>query len=98
MPELRLDLPPTAIGKDYSGAKLIGTAPSGRGLQLTLYGLFGLTASPVEGLEVNVLGLTLGVNPFDLSLKLPVLGRVGVARALAQTPLESPEQLGSESH
>jgi hypothetical protein len=83
VPELRLDLPPTAIGKDYSGAQLIGLAPSGSGLQVTLFGLLGLTASPVEGFEVNVLGLTLGVNPFDFSLKLPLLGRVGFARAFA---------------
>ncbi|OGA01949.1 MAG: hypothetical protein A3H35_04060 [Betaproteobacteria bacterium RIFCSPLOWO2_02_FULL_62_17] len=92
VPELRLDLPPTAIGKDYSGTKLIGPAPSGSGLQLTLFGLLGLTASPVEGLEVNLLGLTLGVNPFDFSLKLPVLGRVGVARAFGATPIESQDE------
>jgi hypothetical protein len=83
VPELEADLPPTAIGKDYSGKKLVGSAPSGRGFQFSLFGLAGLTASSVEGFEVNVLGLTFGVNPFDPSLKLPLLGRVGPARALA---------------
>ena len=83
VPELRLDLPPTAIGKDYAGARILGSAPSGSGVQFTLFGLLGLTASPVEGLEVNLLGLTLGVNPFDFSLKLPLLGRLGFARDLA---------------
>jgi hypothetical protein len=83
VPELEADLPPTAIGKDYSGKKLVGSAPSGRGFQFSLFGLAGLTASAVEGFEVNVLGLTFGINPFDPSLKLPLLGRVGPARALA---------------
>ena len=83
VPELEADLPPTAIGKDYSGKKLVGSAPSGRGFQLSLFGLAGLTASAVEGFEVNLLGLTFGINPFDPSLKLPLVGRVGPARAFA---------------
>jgi len=83
VPELEADLPPTAIGKDYSGKKLVGPAPSGRGFQLSLFGLAGLTASAVEGFEVNVLGLTFGINPFDPSLKLPLVGRVGLARTFA---------------
>jgi len=80
VPELEADLPPTAIGKDYSGAKLIGSAPSGKGFQLSLFGLLGLTGSLVEGLELNLLGLTFGLNPFDPALKLPLIGRVGPAR------------------
>ena len=48
IPELGVDLPPTAIGKDYMGARVVGSAPSGRGLQLSLFGLAGVTASPVE--------------------------------------------------
>jgi len=32
---------------------------------------------------VNLLGLSFGINPFDLSLKLPLVGRVGPARAFA---------------
>jgi len=80
VPELEADLPPTAIGKDYSGAKLVGSAPSGSGVQLSLFGLAGLTLSGVEGFELNLLGLTFGINPFDPSLKLPLVGRVGPAR------------------
>jgi hypothetical protein len=80
VPELEVDLPPTAIGKDYVGSRLIGSAPSGKGIQLSLFGLAGLTASSVEGLEINVLGLTFGINPFDPALKLPLLGRLGAAR------------------
>ena len=80
VPELEADLPPTAIGKDYSGAKLIGSAPSGKGFQLSLFGLLGLTGSSVEGLELNLLGLTFGLNPLDPALKLPLIGRVGPSR------------------
>ena len=83
VPELEADLPPTAIGKDYSGRKLVGPAPSGRGFQLSLFGLAAFTASAVEGFEVNLLGLSFGINPFDPSLKLPLVGRVGPARAFA---------------
>ena len=86
VPELAADLPPTAVGKDYSGDRLITTAPSGSGVQLSLFGLLGLTASGVEGLEVNVLGLTFGVNPFDPAVKLPVVGRLGPARIIAASP------------
>lgn len=80
VPELKVDLPPTAIGKDYLGAQLFGTAPSGSGVQVSLGGLLALTASQVEGLELNILGLTFGINPFDPALKLPVVGRLGPGR------------------
>lgn len=81
VPELKVDLPPTAIGKDYND-QLFDAAPSGGGAQASLAGLFALTASGVEGLEVNLLGLTFGVNPFDPALKLPLLGRIGPPRTL----------------
>jgi hypothetical protein len=43
VPELRLDLPPTAIGKDYlAGGKVLDTTPSGSGCQVSLIGLLGL--------------------------------------------------------
>lgn len=81
VPELQVDLPPTAIGKDYS-EHVFGSAPSGGGGQFSLAGLFALTASGVEGLELNLLGLTFGLNPFDPALKLPLIGRIGPARTL----------------
>jgi len=83
VPELEADLPPTAIGKDYSGKKLFTSAPSGKGFQFSLFGLAGVTASGVEGLEVNLLGLTFGINPFDPALKLPLVGRIGPSRGAA---------------
>jgi hypothetical protein len=79
VPELGAELPPTAIGKDYLSNSLIGSAPSGSGMQVSLGGLFALTASGVEGFEVNLLGLSFGVGPSGL--KLPMIGRIGPSTA-----------------
>jgi len=75
VPELGVDLPGTAIGKDYLRDKIIDSAPSGRGYQLSLAGLLGVTASSVEGFEVNLLGLSFGIG--QSGLKLPFVGHVG---------------------
>ncbi len=80
VPELAADLPATAIGKDYAGGKVFNSAPSGSGGQVSLFGLLGATASMVDGLEVNVLGLTFGANLFPPAIKLPFVGRIGVPR------------------
>ncbi len=76
-PELRVDLPPTAVGKDYLGISPVGRLPSGTGGQLSLLGVAGVAAGIEEGLEVNLLGLTFGIDPKSLSLKLPLVGRLG---------------------
>ena len=79
VPELRLNLPPTAIGKDYlaDGAPF-GMAPSGTGLQLSALGLLGVMAAWDEGIEVNVLGLIFGLDVKRPALKIPAIGRVGM--------------------
>ncbi len=77
VPELRVDLPPTAIGKDFLGWRSVGMTPSGTGGQLNLLGVFGVAAGLEEGLEVNLLGLNFGVDPKSLSIKLPIVGRLG---------------------
>ena len=79
VPELRADLPPTAVGKDYLSGSLFASAPSGSGMQLSLVGLLGITASSVEGLEINILGMTFGVDPWPPAIKLPIAGRLGMA-------------------
>lgn len=80
VPELKVDLPPTAIGKDYLGWRSVNRTPSGTGGQASLFGLVGVAAGLEEGIEVNLLGLTFGVDPKSLSLKLPIVGRIGPAR------------------
>jgi len=79
VPELRVDLPPTAIGKDYLGSSVIASAPSGSGGQFSVAGLLGVTLSSVEGLELNLLGLTFGLDPWPPAIKLPMLGRLGAS-------------------
>lgn len=77
VPELKVDLPPTAIGKDYlDNGKLIAPSPSNTGYQFSLFGLFGILASVEEGIEVNILGLSFGIDPLDLAIKLPGIGRL----------------------
>lgn len=82
VPELEVDLPATAIGKDYLGNSVFSSAPSGRGYQVSVGGLLGIAASGVEGLELNILGLNIGVGPGGL--KLPFVGRIGPAIVPAQ--------------
>ena len=78
VPELKLDLPPTAIGKDFlTNGSVFDRAPSGTGYQFSIFGLFGVLAAVEEGVEVNILGLVFGLDPLGLAIKLPAVGRVG---------------------
>ncbi len=74
VPELEIDLPATAIGKDYLGSSIFAAAPSGSGFQVSLRGLLGVAASGVDGVELNLLGLNFGVGPNGV--KLPIVGRI----------------------
>jgi hypothetical protein len=80
VPELRLDLPTTAIGKDYPiNGSLVDRAPSGTGYQVSMLGVLGLTLAREEGIEMNLLGLSFGIDFLRPALKLPFIGRVGVS-------------------
>lgn len=80
VPELGLDIPASAIGKDYRPwFHPIGRAPSGTGVQLSILGLLGLTIAAEEGVEFNLLGLSFGVDVLHPALRLPALGRLGMA-------------------
>ncbi len=77
VPALGLDLPPTAIGKDYLPyGKLFDQTPSGTGWQVSLKGLLGISLAREEGIEFNLLGLSAGIDVNDLALRLPGFGRV----------------------
>jgi len=77
-PELRLELPPHAIGKDYlPGGALVAATPSRTGVQLSLGGYAGVLIGLEEGLELNVAGLSAGVDLWPPAIKLPGLGRLG---------------------
>lgn len=75
VPELATQLPPTAIGKDY----LLGSnwifADNRRWLiKLSASGYAGLTLGLREGFEAHILGLVVGIDWFNLQIKLPGIG------------------------
>jgi hypothetical protein len=79
VPELAVELPPNAIGRDWlPGRVLVAPTESGTGAQLSLFGLVGFSAGAAEGIEVSLLGLDFGVDFLRPALKLPLIGRVGM--------------------
>ncbi|MEQ8440340.1 MAG: DUF3750 domain-containing protein [Alphaproteobacteria bacterium] len=83
VPELGLEMPALAVGKDFLGTTLADRTPSGTGFQVGVGGLLGLSVAVREGIELNILGLTLGLDPEDLAIKLPGLGLLGFPRPVA---------------
>ena len=57
-----MDLPTTAIGKDYPiNGSLVDRTPSGTGYQFSMLGVLGLTLAR-RRIEMNLLGLSFGVD------------------------------------
>ena len=78
VPELGVELPVLAIGKDYlEGGRLLAASPGGRGFQISLFGLAGVMIGVDEGVELNLLGLVFGIDPLGPAIKLPGIGRIG---------------------
>jgi hypothetical protein len=78
VPALKLDMPANAVGKDFRALlDPVGLPPSGRGVQVSLLGVAGFTIGAEEGVELNVLGLNMGVGFSPLRLRLPFIGGVG---------------------
>jgi hypothetical protein len=79
VPELRMDLPATAIGKDFPiNGSLVDRTPSGTGYQFSMLGLLGVSMAREEGVEFNLLGLNFGIDFIKPAFKLPFIGRLGV--------------------
>lgn len=78
VPGLEVNLPNTAIGKDFLGPDYVAETPSGAGYQFSAGGYIGILAGLREGLELNVLGLSLGIDPRHLAIKLPGIGSLGL--------------------
>jgi hypothetical protein len=72
---MRANLGPKAVGKDYRGAFGCGVAPGGTGLYLDSPTV-GLKIDLSEGVEVHLLGLTLGIGTWPPAVHTP-FGRFG---------------------
>lgn len=79
VPELAVDLPPTAIGKDYlPNGDILARTPSGTGWQVSLFGVVGVMLAADEGFEINLFGLVFGIDIAQPALKLPGFGRIAL--------------------
>ncbi|MGI9483821.1 MAG: DUF3750 domain-containing protein [Hyphomicrobiales bacterium] len=79
VPGLDAELPATAIGKDFLGPGLeTAPMPTKTGWQISWAGIIGAGLSWKEGFEFHLLGGTLGINPLNLSIKLPGAGRLSL--------------------
>jgi Protein of unknown function (DUF3750) len=78
VPEAGIILPPNAVGRDWRGVSGLyaGASPSRTGVQVSLFGLFGVTVGRIEGFELNLFGLVAGFDWQHLTLKLPGWGNV----------------------
>ncbi|MDR0578424.1 MAG: DUF3750 domain-containing protein [Candidatus Accumulibacter sp.] len=99
VPELGLDLPANAIGKDYRPiGDPAGRSPTGRGVQFSILGLLGASVGLEEGVEINVLGLNFGLDLNRPALRLPFIGRIGMNDATISNPDQgTPEVSGSNA-
>ena len=72
-------LPPVAVGKDWFGVGFAtGPAPSKTGYSFSIAGVLGGTLAVEEGIEFHLLGSTIGIDPNDLAIKLPALGKLSL--------------------
>lgn len=78
VPELRITLPPNAVGRDFRYSFYAGRTDSGTGFEINLRGYAGIKVGWVEGIEVNLLGLVAGLDLRHPGLKLPGFGRIGI--------------------
>jgi Protein of unknown function (DUF3750) len=73
------ELSSVAVGKDYLGQGIhMARAPSGTGYTLSWSGYLGFTLAAREGLELHLIGGTIGIDPYDLAIKLPSFGKLSL--------------------
>ncbi|WP_245430800.1 DUF3750 domain-containing protein [Rhodoplanes roseus] len=78
VPELGAALPANAIGRDFRPGAYVGASDSRTGVEASALGIVGLKAGWVEGIEVNLLGLVVGLDLRRPAVKLPGFGRIGL--------------------
>jgi hypothetical protein len=87
VPEMQTVMPPNAIGRDFRPTPYFGWTDSGTGIEANLYGLLGVKAGWIEGLEVNFMGLVAGLDIREPAVKLPGFGRIGLPSSSANAAL-----------
>ncbi|MDO6962950.1 DUF3750 domain-containing protein [Rhizobium alvei] len=78
VPEIDAVLPPNAVGRDFLGPSDFAFYDRSGNLNLTLYGLVGLSAGSKSGFEVHLLGLVAGFDISRPALKIPAVGRLAL--------------------
>lgn len=77
---MKLDLPSTAIGKDYLGdSRCLDVSGAGDGWQFSAAGLASIAVSPTVGLELNLLGVNLEFDLDHPAIELPAYGQIGAS-------------------
>lgn len=77
-PEIGVELPPHAIGRDWlEGGQIFGPSETGTGFQFSVLGAAGFTLGLADGIELNILALNFGIDFLRPALKLPFVGRLG---------------------
>lgn len=77
VPGIGAALPPHAVGKDWLGPGLVALRDRGGDLHLSAGGYLGLSLGPRTGIEVHLLGQSVGLDLLRPAIKLPGIGRVG---------------------
>ena len=78
VPEIGVEMPPNALGRDFRPLPYAGLSDSQTGIEASLWGLLGVKIGWVEGIEINLLGLVVGLDLRHPALKLPGFGRIGI--------------------
>lgn len=77
VPELGVQLPPNAVGRDFfPGWASLDIAPDGRDIHATLGGLIGFAAGARSGVEIHFLGLVAGIGIMQPAIKIPAFGQI----------------------
>ncbi|MEQ8763868.1 MAG: DUF3750 domain-containing protein [Planctomycetota bacterium] len=76
VPGLRFDQHHDAFCKDYVAGIYIGSSATGTGFSLETP-VLGIQVGPVDGLELHLMSLTLGIQIWPPRLELPFLPRIG---------------------
>ena len=80
VPALGAVLPPAAVGRDYpTDGHLVRFDREARQFSVSLFGYAGFSIGAQSGLEVNLLGLVAGIDPFRWQVKVPAFGAFGFA-------------------